>query len=411
MKETLYKLLALFALAAALGLGLITLHFSLGEADITLIVNQIPKNISADIVIPIADTQELAAQKEIVSRADETANPTESALMQLRKTVLGTTIEKTPSDKLEAQIKTLPIFVENSFSPEGSGTAIDDYAEGVATLYNEQAVNQPLIEKTRLQTPDGSIFRIQNRVTVPARGNIDVKVKADKKGAAFNLEPTTFAIPGLSHAKQQLVYAKNATAFTGGTKIMRALTENDFTLAKKEMEDLLKEQARQQFIAQNIAATSKNIILDPIIFKTEDSVGEEKDKLSISGETSANAVIFDEQELYREMQSRLQASIAKEEEEIIGFNDESFTYTIISLDKLGGSLQVNSYIEGFTLLKKNGELIAPSELAGLNEKEIQTKLLAHEGISEVRVNFSPFWLTSAPRIAGKIHITVREDGK
>ncbi len=410
MKETLYKLFALFALSAALGLGLITLHFALGEADITVIVNQIPKNISADISIPIADTQELAMQNQTALTADETGEQPESQLMQLRKAVLGTSTEKPTSSKLAAQIKTITVFAENSFSPKGEGTAIDDYAEGVATIYNEQSVNQPLIAKTRLQAPDGSIFRMQTPITAPAQGEIDVLVKADKKGAEFNLEPTEFIIPGLTPAKQKLVYAKNKTAFTGGTQIIRTLTEDDFIFAKKEIEDLLKEQARTQFNAQNIAATSKNIILDPILFKTEDSVGEEKSELKISGETLANAVLFDEQTLYSEMQNRLKASIAKEEE-IIGFNDASFVYTINSLDKASGSVQVNSYIEGFTLLKKDGGLISPPELAGLTKKQIQTKLLSYEGISEVRVNFSPFWLTRAPRIAGKIYITVMEAGK
>ena len=146
------------------------------------------------------------------------------------------------------------------------------------------------------------------------------------------------------------------------------------------------------------------------MFKTEDNIGEEKSELKMSGETVANAVIFDEQALYREMQNRLQASIVKEEE-IIGFNDASFTYTINSLDKASVSVKANSYIEGFTLLKKDNGFIDPSELAGLTQKEIQARLLAYEGISEVRVNFSPFWLTRAPRLAGKIHITVMEAGK
>ena len=406
MKEMLYKCFALLALSAALALGLITLHFWFGEADITVLVRQTPKNATAEVSIPIVEREEVVTQNGAPAVQPAALEESESALAKLRKAVLGVSTEKDNAAKLEARVKMMTISVERTLSLEGEGVGIDDYAEGSVTLYNEQSVNQPLIVKTRLMAPDESIFRMQNPVIVPARGSIAVSVKADKKGAAFNLEPTAFTIPGLSPSKQKRVYAKSSVAFTGGVRRIHTLTEDDFVHAHTEAVTLLKKKALEQFNAQGIVAASSNILLDAIAFKTKDAAGEGKSALAFTAETRAYAVLFNEQALRAEMERRLAASIPREEE-IIGFNDASFAFSLADLGTGDESVSANAYIEGFTSLKKDAEFIAPADLAGLSAKEIQARISAHTGVSEVSVRFSPFWITRAPRIAGKIHIVIK----
>ncbi len=110
-----------------------------------------------------------------------------------------------------------------SQSVKGSGTkTVSSSASGTITIYNTQAKAQKLIANTRFATSAGLIFRIHTAVTIPAGtsakpGSISVKAYADKPGAAYNVAPTSFTIPGFAGTPLATqVYARSSAAMTGG---------------------------------------------------------------------------------------------------------------------------------------------------------------------------------------------------
>ena len=110
-----------------------------------------------------------------------------------------------------------------SQSVKSSGTkAVSSAASGTITIYNTQTKAQKLITNTRFATAAGLVFRIRSAVTVPAGtpskpGSIVATVYADQAGSTYNIDPTSFTIPGFAGTPQaSQVYARSSSTMVGG---------------------------------------------------------------------------------------------------------------------------------------------------------------------------------------------------
>lgn len=125
------------------------------------------------------------------------------------------------SGDLPYQVITAQKVASQAVKSSGTKT-VSMSASGTITIYNTQTKPQTLIANTRFATAAGLIFRIHAGVTVPAAsgtkpGSISAKVYADKPGPAYNVEPTSFTVPGFAGTPLATkVYAKSTTAMTGG---------------------------------------------------------------------------------------------------------------------------------------------------------------------------------------------------
>ncbi len=104
---------------------------------------------------------------------------------------------------------------------------ISKYATGTVVIYNSSnTVSQPLAINTRLETPDGHLFKTDKAVTVPAvktvngkktAGSVEVNITADKPGEAYNLGLKDFTLVGFKGtANYENFYARSKTALAGG---------------------------------------------------------------------------------------------------------------------------------------------------------------------------------------------------
>jgi hypothetical protein len=109
----------------------------------------------------------------------------------------------------------------------GKSGASNQKARGTAVIYNEfSSEPQSLVATTRLETPDGKLFRLVEGVTVPGMtdvsgkkepGAIEADVIADQVGAEYNIEPTTFTIPGFKGGPKYAKFsAKSMKSMSGG---------------------------------------------------------------------------------------------------------------------------------------------------------------------------------------------------
>lgn len=111
-----------------------------------------------------------------------------------------------------------------SQSVKGSGTkTVTSSASGNLTIYNTQKTAQKLIANTRFETASGLIFRIHSAVTIPGGtpstpGSVVAKVYADQAGSSYNINATSFTIPGFSGTPQaSRVYARSSAPMSGGS--------------------------------------------------------------------------------------------------------------------------------------------------------------------------------------------------
>ncbi len=177
------------SLLAVLGVSLVIF---VPRADVTIIAKELSTSLDA----------------EILARVDQTDVDVDKKYIPLR-------IIEVEKD------------IAQSFPSTGQASVSDKRARGMITLSNAFGESpQSLVATTRFESPDGKIFRLAKSVTIPGAkdvdgksvpGTVDVEVVADASGEGYNIEPTTFTIPGLKGGpKYEKVTATSEKAFDGG---------------------------------------------------------------------------------------------------------------------------------------------------------------------------------------------------
>lgn len=146
-------------------------------------------------------------------------------------------------------LKAFPIEVSVSAERDvpSASAARDGVATGTVTLVNETGAAQPLVATTRLLSEGGVLFRLRDRVTVPAGGTVEAAVYADQPGPSGDIGPSRFTIPGLSPALQASIYARSSSPMTGGVVYDgEPFTEAELDLIVAE----LAAEARERLLAE-----------------------------------------------------------------------------------------------------------------------------------------------------------------
>lgn len=159
-----------------------------------------------------------------------------------------------------------------SFPATGSGKSIERKATGRVTIHNEYSgSSQPLVAGTRLETPDGKIFRLKDRVIVPGAkteggemiaSSIEADVIADKAGESYNISPVgKFTIPGFQGTtKYDKFYAESKESMTGGfVGEGKYPTIEDIKSAKESAERQMKE-VIESFLATQVVPEGFKVI-------------------------------------------------------------------------------------------------------------------------------------------------------
>ena len=124
-------------------------------------------------------------------------------------------------------------------------------ATGTIKIVNDSGRSFTLIVKTRLLSKDGVLFRMKQATAIAAQGETPVAVYADVPGAAGNITPTTFTIPGLSEAMQKTVTGRSDDNMQGGsdagTNMVSAVSADDLAAAKKSLASQLLGEAMDNF--------------------------------------------------------------------------------------------------------------------------------------------------------------------
>lgn len=133
-------------------------------------------------------------------------------------------------DGLAATLLTHTATLRRPISVEGSAET-PALATGTVTLVNDSGADQPLVERTRLLSEDGILFRLREAVTVPAGGDVAAAVIADQPGAEGDVGPGRFTIPGLPTARQAEVYGRSEQAMSGGVQVSGAVSDAEIQRA------------------------------------------------------------------------------------------------------------------------------------------------------------------------------------
>ncbi len=147
-----------------------------------------------------------------------------------------------------------------SFPSTGKTFSADKRARGTVTLSNAFSSSpQSLVATTRLETSDGKIFRLAKGVVIPGEtqsngkvvpGTVTVEVIADEAGDSYNIQPTTFSVPGFKGSpKYEKITARSERSFLGGGgdgSSLSSVSVDDVVKAKESSEKGLADALRSE---------------------------------------------------------------------------------------------------------------------------------------------------------------------
>lgn len=320
---------------------------------------------------------------------------------------LTLTVEKNQSgaNMVSGAVSSTVFSWSETYYPTGTKTTAGT-SIGEVIIYNKTAAAQPLVKTTRLLTADGVLFRLTDRVIIPAKGQITAKVYADQPGGGSDIGPSQFTIPGLSADKQKTIYAESKAPMSGGLSKVGILSAEDLANAERDY----KEKMTKAFLATVPAAeTVGNQILVSIIdggAVANHAAGDEVSSFKIGGANTVLLVLADKNQLNDLANKEVVKKVDSSFEKILTLKGEP-QLSVVSYDLSGGTAQVSVSQEAAVTLDANSEKLSPQNFLNKRKDEIERYLLGLDHVAGVEVKFSPGWMMSAPGVADKIQVVVK----
>ena len=312
-------------------------------------------------------------------------------------------------ESVDIQAKRIPLRVvetekdiTQSFPSTGQSSASDKRARGMVTLSNAFSENaQSLVATTRLESPDGKIFRLVKGVTIPGMkevdgksspGTTDAEVVADSSGEEYNIEPTLFTIPGLKGGpKYEKMSAQSLKAFEGGGKgdgAIASVSADDVTRAKESSLKSLPESLRSE-LEKDLQPGEKlldDALLSEVISSGAfPSVGAVASSFDFRMHVSVRALVFSEADVQAVAAALVGTDVHPE--------DVSVEYTVPRPDFTAKSLGIKTHISYAKGNDVDVEAVKQSIL-GKSISDVQTIFADYPNIQKIEVVFWPKFMTS-----------------
>ncbi len=297
--------------------------------------------------------------------------------------------------------------------PSSGKISKEEKAKGKIKIFNNYNLSQTLTTNTRFQAPSEKVlyFRSTKTVTVPAKGTLEIAVVADRAGEEYNIEPSTFSIPGLAGFPQYYsIYGKSSAPMIGGFKGEIAKVEKgDLERARNILVEKLFSEARESLRSK---VAGEFILLDGVtkeeVLDASSSVeaGTEAQSFIFQAKVKSGALVFRQKDLENFVNEFIMAKIdggkkIKENSLKMDYSPQSINLNIGKIIfRLKFSAKIYSYLDIFSLK----ELLKKTSL-----KEAQTVLEDQSQVKKVEIRSWPSWIKNIPNNIQKIKIKLTID--
>ncbi len=359
-------------------------------------------------VLPRADVA-LALKKEIV-QFDETLEVSVKATLPDIASSAKTIV---PGELLSAK--------KNMFIPFDADKTeqVSRKAKGTLVVSNAFSSSpQTLVATTRFEAPNGIIFRLDEKTTIPGAkisgknvtpGSIEVKVTADQPGEESNISPTKgWKIPGFKGTdRYDKFIVENTKPMSGGF----------VGEAPVVSEERMKKTADEAETSLNNALSGEMVVLMADTFRLLDgaeafritknefqTMKEDPNKTGMFVEGELKRIVFREQELKDALFGKYGSKFVEQGYTKAAAFEISYGTTTASFDEgkmnvpISGSITYVHDIDSETLAER---------FSGKNESELRQDIFSIPGIDNATISLWPFWVDEVPSSRGKIFLEIK----
>ena len=306
--------------------------------------------------------------------------------------------------------------------PSSGKKLIEKKAEGVIRVFNDSQQGQILVAQTRFQPPlekfrpsletgENPWFRTRERIVIPAKGYKDVKVVADAPGEKYNIEPSTFSVPGLAGSPQYtFIYGKSFESMKEGLKKETPeVTQEDLKKAEellkekaaREIKDALKDKIPSEFIV--LEGASKTEILETFSL---DRAGAELEKFTFQVKAQALTISFKKEDLENFSKEFIISKIPSDKK--INQKSLKIEYLPETINLETGKIVLSLNLES-KVYSDIDKVSLKQGLSGKSLTETQFFLQNQPEINRAKVKLWPFWVKQVPENLEKIKIRLNID--
>jgi len=314
---------------------------------------------------------------------------------------------------------------EKTFSqefPSSGKKLIEKKAEGVIRVFNDSRQEQILVAQTRFQPPlekfrpsleigENPWFRTTKKIVIPARGYKDVKVVADAPGEKYNIEPSTFSVPGLAGSPQYtFVYGKSFESMKNGLKKETPeVTQEDLKKAEKllkekatrEIKDVLRDKIPPEFIV--LEKATKTEILETFSLAR---AGTELEKFTFQIKAKITTLSFKKENLENFSKEFIISKIPTDKK--IDQKSLKIDYLPETINLEAGKILLSLNLEA-KIYSDIDKVSLKQELSGKSLAEAQFFLQNQPEINRAKVKLWPFWVKQVPQELEKIKLKISVD--
>ncbi|HEY4504203.1 MAG TPA: hypothetical protein VJI73_00335 [Candidatus Paceibacterota bacterium] len=355
----------------------------------------------------------------INAKADITVTPREK-LVDIDSTLRAYATPDTPlllsyNQKSEEIRKSIPV--------KTTGTKyVERKAAGKLLVYNNFSAEPiKLISNTRFKSKGGKIFRSYSSFYIPGRkkqinnsyipGSIEIQVNADAPGPEYNIDQTTFTLPGLEGSNMATgVYAKSESFMSGGYKGETAvISDSDLEIAKKTLEGDL---SRKLIESIKNKLNNNELLFDGAynlkfnFDEYEVATSSQNNVYQVSMNGKISAVTFDKELLSQILARRELTGIG--DENVIIENWPEINVEFGSYDKLDIISEISLRIKGTArfVWQFNADALS-KDLAGITKKDYFKVFANYTGIESATVDIRPFWRRTFPQHPDDINVSIK----
>lgn len=325
--------------------------------------------------------------------------------------------EKTIAVRIVEKNKEVALTVPTT----GTSGGVNQKAHGTVIIYNNYGTDpQPLVATTRLEAADGKLFRLTSGVTVPGMtdkggtkdpGVIEAEVIADQAGEQYNIDATTFRIPGFKGGpKYDAFSAKSTKAMTGGgsgsMSDIAVVAKVDLDTAEREAkakakEDFLNEVRSELSPDEKILDEQTDIVA--LVPAAVPEIGTVATAFEYKNTFTFRVFVFSEKVVREKVESVIEKNLQG-----IRFRPISSSITY--------SESVANFSEGMLRLRAQALVTMESdidrdalkkELLGQNEDDIKQVLDRFPEVKKIAITFRPQWFVrSIPDAEDRVIILI-----
>jgi len=288
-------------------------------------------------------------------------------------------------------------------------------AKAKVTIYNAfNSKPQVLVATTRLQTPDGKIFRLDEQITVPGANvedgqivpsSIEATATADEPGEEYNIGPISkLTIPGFKGSDRYEGFYASINERAEGGMVGEAPVPTDEDVKEAEAK------TREAVLAAVSTSLSRRLpeeytLLDDasrttVTKLTVNTEADESGKFSVFGEAEQQVLVFRERDILFLLGEKQQAASLEKE-----LQDVKLSYSDVVANFEDGTLTFG--------VSANGVLVSPfsrgelqDRLAGQSFDSLKRELASVSGVSEAKFFVYPPWIWNVPGDPNRIEVEV-----